>query len=331
MIDYNSFTLVVQLLMLAAGLTFLYCGGDWLCEGASKLALRLGVSSLVVGLTIVSSATSMPELVTSLIAAARGNPDLAIANIVGSNLANAGPILGFAALLYPIRIHNRLIVKEMPILIFTTLLFTIASMGGVISRREGLLLLAGMAAYCVLIVKTARSITIDDLPYAPVAAVDERKNRQISILKCSIRIVAGTILLAFGAELLVGSSVAIAHRIGVSEVIIGLTIVAVGTSLPELSASIIAALRRQSDLCVGNIIGSNLFNILFIGGAVSLVAPLPVIENHLLSIEYPAMVLQTIILWGLVYTDRKISRIEGALLIVLYAMILIFSVIVRHG
>lgn len=329
MLTYDSLSIYLLLPILVVGLALLFYGGDWLCEGASKLALRLGTSALAVGLTVVSLATSMPELVTALIAAARGSPDLAVGNIVGSNLANIGLILGVAALVYPISINSRLVLKEMPILIFATLLFTIVSMGGVIDRKEGLLLLAGMGAYLFFIFKTAKSFTIDEIPIA-LGAPDGLKSKEaISIADCCTRIACGTLFLAAGAELLVGSSVEIAHRIGVSEVIIGLTVVAIGTSLPELAASVVAALRRESDLCVGNIIGSNLFNILFIGGTVALVAPLPVLENHLFVIEYPAMVLLTLILWGLIFTDRNVSRLEGGLLILLYSLILIFSIMIR--
>lgn len=330
MLAYESLSLLILLPVLIAGLALLYYGGDWLCGGASKLALRLGTSALAVGLTVVSLATSMPELVTALIAAARGNPDLAVGNIVGSNLANIGLILGIAALLYPISINNRLVIKEMPILIFATLLFTVVSMGGVIDRKEGLLLLVGMVAYLVFIFKTAKSFTIEESPIALAVPKEVKNKKAISIADCAIRIAAGTVFLAAGAELLVGSSVEIAHRIGVSEVIIGLTVVAIGTSLPELAASIVAALRRESGLCIGNIIGSNLFNMLFIGGTVALVSPLPVLENHLFIMEYPAMVLLTVILWGLIFTDRRVSRLEGGLLIVLYFLILVFSVIVRQ-
>ncbi len=329
MLPYTSINLFLLVPLLVAGLALLFYGGDWLCDGASKLALRLDTSALAVGLTVVSLATSMPELVTTLFAAARGSPDLAVGNIVGSNLANIGLILGLAAVLYPIKINNRLVIKEMPILIFATLLFTLVSMGGVIDRNEGLLLLGGMVAYLVFLFRTVKTIPAEEIPLPLTPPITALKPNAGSVAACLTRIVAGSLLLAAGAELLVGSSVAIAAGIGISEVIIGLTVVAIGTSMPELAASIVAALRRESDLCVGNIIGSNLFNMLFIGGTVAMVSPLPVLENHLFAIEYPAMILLTIILWGLIFTDRKVSRLEGGLLIVLYSLILVFSVIVR--
>nr|WP_267908130.1 calcium/sodium antiporter [Cerasicoccus arenae] len=310
---------------LIVGLVLLCLGGDWLARGAASLALLLKINPVVVGLTIVSISTSMPEMITAFIAAKGGNSGLAIGNIVGSNLGNAGLILGIAALIYPITIQNRLIKQEVPLLVIVTVMFTLMSMGGFlaageIGRLEGLLLLAGTAGYLFFMVFQAKRSG----PTENEELTEELKDPITSVAKCLSFVLIGAVFLALGAEFLVGSSVQIATRMGVSQVLIGLTLVALGTSLPELAASVAAALRKQSDIIAGNIVGSNIFNMLLIGGSVSTFYPLQV-ERRLFVIEFPSMVLLTLLLWFAFYTERKVTRLEGGFLVILYFVIIALS------
>ncbi|MGE9296245.1 MAG: calcium/sodium antiporter [Puniceicoccales bacterium] len=322
MIDYQAFPYIVLAFFLLAGLGMLCIGGDWLAKGAASLALALKINPVVVGLTIVSIATSMPEMITAFIAAAGGNTGLAVGNIVGSNLGNAGLILGVAALIYPITIQSRLIKQEVPLLLIVTIMFTLMSMGGFltagqIGRVEGMMLLAGTAGYLFFITMQARKSG----PLEQEEYTEELKDPITSIPKCLMFIGIGGLFLALGAEMLVGSAVEIATRLDVSQVLIGLTVVAIGTSLPELAASVAAALRKQSDIIAGNIVGSNIFNMLLIGGSVSTVYPLDV-EKRLFVIEFPSMVLITVLLWFAFYTERKVTRMEGGFLVALYFLII---------
>jgi len=324
-IDYHSLSYLILAILLIGGLAMLCYGGDWLAKGAASLALAMDVNPVVVGLTIVSIATSMPEMITAMIAAAGGNPSLAVGNIVGSNLGNAGLILGVAALIYPITIQSRLIKQEVPLLLIVTIMFTLMSMGGYVTggqigRVEGILLLAGTAAYLYFVTSQAKKSGLDEQEEIS----EELQDPITSVPKCVFFIVLGGVFLAIGAEMLVGSAVEIATRLEVSQVLIGLTVVALGTSLPELAASVAAALRKQSDIIAGNIVGSNIFNMLLIGGTVSTFFPLPV-EKKLFVVEYPSMVLLTVLLWFAFYTQRKVTRLEGGFLLILYFVIIVLS------
>lgn len=306
-------------------------GGDWLARGSASLALNLNINPVVVGLTIVSIATSMPELITAFIAAAGGNSGLAVGNIVGSNLGNAGLIMGIAALIYPVSIQSRLIKQEVPLLLVITVLFSLMSMGGFlangeIGRVEGILLLVGTAAYLYFVTAQAkRSGLVEKEEYS-----EELKDPIRSIPKCMAYILLGAAALALGAEFLVGSAVEIATRLELSQVLIGLTVVAIGTSLPELAASVAAALRKQSDIIAGNIVGSNIFNMLLIGGSVSTFYPLQV-DKRLFVVEFPAMVLLTLLLWVAFFTERRVTRLEGGFLLALYIVIIALSTLSQMG
>tara|TARA_B100001248_G_scaffold262395_1_gene258088 strand:- start:25184 stop:26104 length:921 start_codon:yes stop_codon:yes gene_type:complete len=301
-------------------------GGDWLCKGASSLALRLKVSPIIIGLTIVSAATSLPEMITSLAGALQGSSGIALGNVIGSNLANSGLILGIAALVYPITIHSRIIRKEVPFLILVTGLFSIFCYTGVIQRWMGLILIGLLAVYILFLIR--QSTKVDKLI--------EREYTQgipqetYSILGSLLFIAGGSLFLAFGAELAVDTAIELAYRLNVSDTLIGLTLIAIGTSLPELAACVIAAKRGQSDLCAGNIMGSNLFNLLFIGGGVSAIIPLGV-DPSLLGIEIPALVITTLLLSLICLTDLTVTRLEGALLVLLYMCVILLSGMSQTG
>ena len=331
MIAYSELSIWLLVCLLIVGLVLLCYGGDWLARGAASFAINWKINPIVVGLTVVAVATSMPELIAGFFAAGQGLDGLVVGNIVGSNLGNIGLILGVAALIYPIRIQSRMIRQEMPILLAVTLLFTFMGIGlaggpGVISRIDSIILLAGTVCYVGFVVHQAIRLRHT----AAEEAVDELAEPIRSQWVCGGLVFAGSLGLAAGADFLVGSSSQIATRLGVSDGLIGLTVVAIGTSLPELAASIAAALRRHSDIIVGNIVGSNIFNMQLIGGGVGVVYPIKV-DAAFYRIEYPAMVLSTVILWVVLFTKRQIDRTEGAVFLLLYALILGLATLSQQG
>ena len=320
--DLPIWMLVVVLVVGFAGLTF---GGDWLTSGAATISINLKINPVVVGLTVVSIATSMPELVTSLLAVEE-SPGLALGNILGSNIANIGLILGITALIWPLTIQLRLIRREAPILLGVTILFTLFAADG-FQRWEGIVLLGLTIAYlCWVICGVRQESGREATEFADGAP--EASER--SSLWAALLVLVGAALLALGADTLVGSSVEIARRLGVSDTLVGLTIVATGTSLPELAAAVAAARAGHGDLCAGNIVGSNLFNLLLIGGCVSTVGPFPV-DPAMLRIEFPAVLALTALLLWFFKTSQIVSRREGVVLLLLYAAALSLSALSQTG
>lgn len=324
-LPFAEFPLWILGVLLIAGLAGLTFGGDWLTVGAATISVNLKINPVVVGLTVVSIATSMPEMMTSLLAA-KSSPGLALGNILGSNVANIGLILGVTAIIAPLAVQMRLIVREVPILIGVTILFTLFAVGG-FSRVEGVILLILTLAYLIYVVRGAKSES-SAVETEFVDEIEAHAKRSSGIGFGFV--VIGAILLALGADILVGTSVEIAGRFGVSDTLIGLTIVALGTSLPELAASVSAARAGHSDICAGNIVGSNLFNMLLIGGGVATIIPIPVATN-LFYVEFPALLLLTIGLFFVFKTGRIVSRQEGVLLIAVYVIILTVSALSQTG
>jgi cation:H+ antiporter len=320
-----DFPVWLLLVLVVVGLLCLTFGGDWLTKGAAAISVILKISPVVVGLTVVSMATSMPELVTSLLAAGE-SPGLAIGNILGSNVANISLILGITALFSPLAIQLRLIRREVPILIAVTVLFSIFALGG-FTRGEGAILLGLTIAYLAYVVRGAKSEP-EAVNAEFLEEVEEASHTSVGM--ASWLVVVGAVLLALGADALVGSSVELASRMGVSDALIGITIVAVGTSLPELAASVAAARAGHSDICAGNIVGSNLFNLLLIGGCVASLVPFPV-DSSLFKVEFPAVILLTSLLLWFFKTGHVVSRREGAVLLVLYLGILSLSALSQLG
>ena len=310
-IPYDSFVMWILGICMIVGIALLYFGGEALTKGASGLALSLKINPVVIGLTVVSIATSMPELVTSLIAVFKGKSDLALGNIVGSNLANIGLIFGIGALVFPIGIQRRLIKVENPVLMAVTLTFLFFCMGGQISRIEGLMLLVIMTVCVCLLVKFGSG---SDESAEEVEGAG-------SVPKSIFAVVIGGLLLALGASVLVDSSVEMAGRFGVSEALIAVTMVAVGTSLPELAATIVAAARKEGDLIAGNIIGSNFFNIVLIGGAVSVVKPIAVSPSFF-DFHLPIVVVATALMWLLSSMGKNMTRRDGVVLLIFYTIVI---------
>ena len=312
------------LLLLAVGFLALAYGGDVLTSGAAAVSVNLKIAPIVVGLTVVSIATSMPEMATSLLAA-KDNPGIALGNILGSNLANIALILGITAVIVPLKVERRLVCREVPILIGMTAIFFLFAMGGGFHRAEGLILLSLTVAYLIHVVRGAKA---KDSIEQFIEGNEEitRKTTKAAVFF----ILFGGILLALGAEVLVGASVEMAMRMGASELFVGLTIVAIGTSLPELAASVSAVRAGHGDLCAGNIVGSSIFNMLLIGGGVSAYVGMDV-RDELLLVEFPALLLLSCLLLWFFKSGHVVSRREGICLLFLYAGILSLSALSQFG
>jgi cation:H+ antiporter len=312
------------LLLLAVGFLALAYGGDVLTSGAAAVSLNFKIDPIVVGLTVVSIATSLPEMATSFMAA-KDSPGIALGNILGSNIANIALILGIAAMIAPLKIKRRLIRPEVPILIVLTIIFSLFAMGGSFSRLEGLILLTLTVVYLIYVVRAAKVKYSKDQIIEGSDAI-ARKTTKAAIFF----ILIGGILLALGAEVLVGASVEIAMRMGASELFVGLTIVAIGTSLPELAASVAAVRAGHGDMCAGNIVGSNIFNMLLVGGGVSAFVGMEV-RDELLLVEFPALILLSGLLLWFFKSGHVVSRREGVSLLFLYVGILSLSALSQFG
>ncbi len=312
---------------IAGGLALLALGGEWLVRGASRIALRAGVSPLVVGITVVAFGTSSPELVVSLTAALEGKSDIAVANVVGSNTFNVLFILGLSAALAPLAVASQMIRREVPVMIGTSLLLLAFAWDGRIAPWESAALLAGIVVY------TAGGIWLARRESAAVkqefAGSLQPAGRPRGSWAGSLAFVAaGLGLLVVGAHWLVDGAVAVARSLGISDTVIGLTIVAAGTSLPEVAASLVATMRGERDIAVGNVVGSNVYNILAILGAAGLASRggLPVSEG-ILRFDLPVTIAVSVAVLPVVFTGRRIDRWEGWLFLGYYAAYLAYLVL----
>lgn len=317
----SELSLLLQVALFASGVGGLYLGAEGFVRGSARLARYLGISRLVIGLTLVAFGTSAPELAVSLLAALQGTSDLAVGNIVGSNIANIALILGLAALLRPIRVRSSLVRREVPFMIAVSLLFYALAFNGLISRVDGLVLVVGLVVFLVLMYVYRAEGLIEERAADPVVEANPGRARAIA-LNAGLAL-GGLLVLLVGARLLVDSAVVLARAFGVSEGIIGLSLVAVGTSLPELATSVVAALRRETAISIGNIVGSNIFNLLSVVGIVALVQPLPV-EASWLTREIPIMLLFSLALLPIMKTRGAVQRLEGGLLLLGYVVFLIW-------
>ncbi|MCL1138033.1 calcium/sodium antiporter [Shewanella pneumatophori] len=290
---------------ILGGFLILTLGAEALVRGASQIALKLGLTPLIIGLTIVAFGTSAPELAVSVKSAIAGNSGIALGNVIGSNIANIGLILGITALIRPIKIESQMVRRDIPIMIAASLLFWSLLLDGGLSFWDGAILSALLVAYLTFSYFTAEKQTDDDVE-------DTKQNPLLSVLF----IVIGISMLVGGGILFVDGAVAMAKSFGISEVIIGLTIVAIGTSMPELVTSIVAALKGQSDIAIGNVVGSNLFNILGILGVTALIHP--IVGSEISNLDWIAMIAFAVILLPFAYTGLRIGRREAALLVLGY-------------
>jgi cation:H+ antiporter len=308
--------MLLQSLIFCVGLTALYYGAEWLIKGATSLALRFGIRRLVVGLTVVALGTSMPEFLVNFFAAVSNEDALALGNIVGSNIANIALILGMSALIYPLAVQPTTLRKEYPMMILVMGIFYWMSLDGRISQIDGLILVMGLVSFFIYLVLDSRTEDSRRQVEEELKAFEngEMSGRIYPVWQKLLFLLGGMIGLSLGARLMVTSAVNLADMLGIRHVVVGLTVVAIGTSLPELAASVMCAVRKEPDLSVGNILGSNLLNVLFVVGLVALIRPLEV-DHESIKIHFPVMLGFGLLLYPLARTKYRISRVEGSILI----------------
>lgn len=305
-------------LSLIAGIGLLTLGGEALIRGAIAASRRMGISPLLTGLVIVGFGTSAPELVVSVDAALNAQPDIAVGNIVGSNLSNILLILGLCALITPLTVQPLALRRDGLVVVAASVLFILLAIGGALGRVDAAIFLGGLAAYLIW------AYWSESRQHAPAGEVHASEAEEMTTLPRSwatmgLAIIAGLALLIGGSRLLLYGAIGIAQSAGIPEAVIGLTLVAVGTSLPEMAVSVIAALRRHADVAVGNILGSNIFNLLGILGVSAILQPLP-IASRIQAFDQWVMLGSAVVLMLFLYTGLRLARWEGAILLASYAV-----------
>lgn len=315
---WNFFEIIV-------GLILLVFGADRFVYGSAALARNMGIAPLLIGLTIVAFATSTPEILVSIIAASHGQSGLAIGNAIGSNIANIGLVLGITAMICPIELHSATLRREMPALLAVSLLTISLFLDAYLSRVDGLVLLAGLVIVMIWLVRLGLRSPAND----PIKAEYEAEiPRNVSTRSVLLWLVIGFGTLLFGADLLVDGAVDVARQIGVSEVVIGVTLVAVATSLPELTVTMVSALRGEYGLAIGNLVGSNIINLLAVIGIAGAIAPAQ-LPPSVLTLHLFVMIAFTLVLFAMTYDydgKGKVSRFEGLSLVVAYGAYIAYVV-----
>lgn len=311
--------MVLYILAIVSGFALLVWSADRFVEGAASTAKHLGMPTLLIGILIVGFGTSAPEMVVSAIAAYEGNPSLALGNGLGSNIVNIALILGVTALVTPIAVHSKIVKKELPLLLFIVLASGYLLLDNQLTLIEGIILLGGFFSLIAWSVYSAIKGKGDVLESE---LEDELEEHAMSLKAGIVWLIFGLVLLIGSSRLLVWGAVGIAHEFGVSDLIIGLTIVALGTSLPELAASVIAARKGEHDIAIGNVVGSNMFNILAVIGIATVISPMNQISPEVLNRDWIVMVALTIALFVMAYgfkgKEGQISRAEGFILLMCY-------------
>lgn len=313
----------MSIFYVIAGLLFLVIGGEFLVRSSVGLSFKLNLSKLVIGMTVVSFATSAPELIVSLQAALDGHPDLALSNVVGSNIANIALVLGITAIISPLSVDRDFYKMNWPVMVLLSLvLFFFLKNDNILNRIEGAILFISLIIFVYFMIKISRKNKINK----DEGDIDEAL-RETSNIKIFIWLILGGVALWGGSELLVKGAVDIASKLGVSERVIGVSMVALGTSVPELSASIIAALRKEKAISLGNLIGSNIFNIASVLGLTAMVTPINVIDKGLLSNDIIWMIAVSTLLLPLIFLPKKleISRFKGLILLLAYLIFIYLS------
>ncbi len=314
---------------LAVGLLCLVGGAELLVRGAASIATRFGVAPIIIGLTVVAFGTSAPELAVSVSAGFSGNGDVAFGNVAGSNIVNILLILGGSAVIGTLVVSQRIIRLDIPLLIGVTVVTFLLALDNEIGRIDGVILFAGIIAYTTWLIRAGRNERAD-----VIAEYDESvEELEVEVVDKPLPVQIGLVLvglgvLVAGSQLLVGSATDIAEDLGVSELVIGLTVVAIGTSLPELATSFLAAFRGQRDIAVGNVIGSNMFNLMCVLGLTGIVSPnaIPVADSSL-QVDIPVMLAATVVLLPIIWKGFEIRRWEGLVLVVLYVLYVTFLVL----
>ena len=317
---------------LIAGLVLLVAGAEVLVRGAAKLAAQFGIPPLIIGLTVVAFGTSAPETAVSVQAALDGSGDLAIGNVVGSNIANVLLILGLTALIAPLIVSRQLIRLDVPIMIGASLLTFGLAWDGSLSRLDGALLFAGILAYTAFLIFNARKDKDgEDDEFAKEFGLDEAPKPYAWAINLGL-IIAGLVLLVTGSNFLIEGAVTLARALGISELVIGLTVVAVGTSLPELATSILAAIKGERDIAVGNIVGSNIFNLLCVLGLASLVSPAAIsVSPNALAFDFPVMIAVAVACLPIFFAGYRINRWEGLLFLAYYVAYTLYLILSSTG
>jgi cation:H+ antiporter len=316
-------------LALAGGLVCLVAGAELLVRGAASIATRLGIAPIIIGLTVVAFGTSAPELAVSVSAGLAGSGDVAFGNVVGSNIVNILLILGGSAVIASLVVSQRIIRLDIPLLIGASVVALLLSLDNEIGRLDGVVLFAGIVAYTGWLIRAAQNERKD-----VIAEYDEAvEELEVEVIDRPLPVqaalvAAGLAILVLGSQLLVGSATDIAESLGVSDLVIGLTVVAVGTSLPELATSLLAAHRGQRDIAVGNVVGSNLFNLMCVLGLTGIVSPDPIpVADSSLRVDYPVMLAATIVLVPIIWKGFTIRRWEGLVLLAAYAAYVTFLIL----
>lgn len=309
--------MLVNILLVIGGLVLLIWGADRFVHGAAAMARNLGIAPLLVGLTVVAFATSAPEVLVSVVAAMQGKPGLAIGNAIGSNIVNIGLVLGMTAMIRPIKLESATLRREMPALLAVSLLTVSLFLDTFLSRIDGIVMLTGLVIVMVWLARLGlRSAANDPI----VQDYEAEIPTDVTMLMAAVWLVVGVGTLLIGAELLVDGAVGVAMMLGVSEVVIGITIVAFGTSLPELAVSLASALKGEYGLAIGNIVGSNIFNLLAVIGVAATIRP-AALAPTVLSLHIFVMVAFTLVLFAMTYDydgKAQLSRLEGLALFIAY-------------
>ncbi len=311
--------MILALIAVLGGFGLLIWSAGRFVEGAAATAKHAGMPTLLIGMVIVGFGTSAPEMVVSAMASLDGNPNLALGNAIGSNIVNIGLILGITALIAPITVHSKIVRKELPLLLIIGILTGVLLWDGVLTRLESLVLLAGFLGLLAWTIFTALRFRGDHLE----TETDQLLLVQLMPLGKSIFwLVVGLLLLVVSSRILVWGAVTVAESLGISELIIGLTIVAFGTSLPELAASVIAARRGEHDIAIGNVVGSNMFNLLAVTGIAGVISPMDSFAADIITRDWTVMMLMTAVLFFMAYGFRKegqLSRAKGCILLIFFA------------
>lgn len=306
----------IQLAILVAGFVFLVKGADWFVEGASKVAEKFGIPQLVIGLTIVAMGTSLPEAAVSVSAALKGSADITIGNVVGSNILNILIILGLTSVIRPIAVQKSTVKYEIPfVVLISAFLLGIGYTDHMVGRADGVVLWVLFIAYLLYLLKMTKSgeTVLEDIP---------GDDADMPVWKMLLLIIIGAAAIVLGADLAVDSASELARIFGMSERLIGLTIVALGTSLPELVTSVTASVKGKADIAVGNIVGSNIFNILFVVGTSALITPVVYAPDFL--VDSIVCIAAVILLWLCVFKNRRLGRAGGAVMLVGYAVYFVY-------
>jgi cation:H+ antiporter len=317
-----------ELLAIIGGFVVLTWSADRFVVGASAIAYNLKVSPLIIGLTIVGLGTSAPEMLVSMVAAWQGNSGLAVGNALGSNIINTGLILGVSALIIPLKVHSSIIRRELPVLLLVMVIALLLLLDGTLGRLDGIILLTGMALVVTWLIRVGKTSPPPEDPMSDEFA-DEMPT-DMGMGRAVLWLIVGGLCLLGSSRLLVWGAVSVAESMGISDLVIGLTVVALGTSLPELAASVMSALKNEHDIAIGNVIGSNIFNLLAVLGLPGLINP-GAIDAEVLTRDFPVMVGLTLALFVMAFGFRgpgRINRFEGALLVLAfcgYQTLLYFS------